>query len=44
MGEIPFSLTGKFLLAGRCAKNNMCLEGKCCREKDNSVCLRGFDV
>ena len=27
-----------------CGKKNMCLEWKCCWEKDNSGCLRGFDV
>ena len=36
--------SGKFLLAGRFGKNNMSLEGKCCWEIGNSVCLRGFGV
>ena len=33
-----------FLLAQRCGSNDMSLEGKCCWEKDNSGCLRVFDV
>ena len=34
----------QFLLGGRCGRNNMFLEGKCCWEKDNSGCLSGLDV
>ena len=36
--------SGQFLLAGRCGRNVMSLEGKCCWEKDSSACPRGFDV
>ena len=40
-GSVPQNVCscGKFLLAGRCGRNNMSLEGKCCWEKDNSCVL-----
>ena len=45
-GSIPQNIcsSGQVLLDGRCGRNNMSLERKCCWEKDNLGCLRGFDV
>ena len=45
-GSVPQNTcsSGKFFLAWRCGRKDMSLEGECCYEKENSGCLRGFDV
>ena len=45
-GSVPQNIcsSGQVLLAERCGRNDMSLEGKCCWEKDNLGCLRGFGV
>ena len=44
--DLPLSMrsSGKILLAGSCGRNNISLEDKCRRKKDNSGCLKGFDL
>ena len=45
-GSVPQNIcfSGNVSLAGRCGRNSMTLEGKCCWESDNSGCVKGFDV